>query len=82
MREKLKTSITKRKQNLELPNAVQETKFTESNVFSTIEYMRTFLTASEDTSIKFEREIREAVVVEMERTSTNVACIRSMEHNN
>lgn len=82
MREKLKTSITRRKQNLELPNAVQETKFTESNVFNTIEYMRTFLTASEDTSIKFEREIREAVVVEMERTSTNVACIRSMEHNN
>lgn len=51
-------------------------------MFSTIEYMRTFLTASEDTSIKFEREIREAVVVEMERASTNVACIRSMEHNN
>lgn len=67
---------------MELPNAVQETKFTESNVFNTIEYMRTFLTASEDTSIRFEREIREAVVVEMERTSTNVACIRSMEHNN
>lgn len=44
--------------------------------------MRTFLTASEYTSIKFEREIREAVVVEMVRASTNVACIRSMEHNN